>query len=93
MTLQASNGDRIFAKNIESISQLVSLTCIEFNSVVETSNLPYGLLGPVIVDSGPRKLFYFTDTPISLSMYSVASLRRTIPKLPSLRPNSDFISS
>ena len=91
MTLQASNGDRIFAKNMESISQLVSL--IEFNSVVETSNLPYGLLGPVIVDSGPRKLFYFTDTPISLSMYSVASLRRTIPKLPSLRPNSDFISS
>ena len=90
MTLQASNGDRIFAKNIESISQLVSL--IEFNSV-ETSNLPYGLLGPVIVDPGPRKLFYFTDTPISLSMYSVASLRRTIPKLPSLRPNSDFISS
>lgn len=66
MTLQTSNGDRIPTKNVENISQLVSL--IEFNSAVETSNLPYSLVGPVIVDSGQRKLFYFTDTRVTLAL-------------------------
>ena len=42
------------------ISQLVSF--IEFTSAVETLNLP---LGPGIVDSIQRKLFYFIN-PVSL---------------------------
>ena len=55
VTFQTGNGNRMPTKNVENASQLVSF--IKFSSAVETSNLPYGSLGPVIVDSGQRKYF------------------------------------